>query len=318
MLKMRRQQTLWDYDPEKGIVDYNKRDFREFWEGQAMARVHAEEQTIIRKLLPATGGWFLDLGCGFGRLLPAYDAPDRNLVLVDYALNHLEMADQLYPGKNVHLIAADAMALPFREGVFENGVCVRFFHHVDKPASLFTELSRVFRSKGSLLFSYVNKRNLLRIFLYGRKTLTRDHSEIDFQVFACHPQYFEDLVKQFEFHLEDLKGSGMLYQITHNNAFLRQVCIEKSRIAAGFLDFLCQSVDNVLNPFRLCQMQFALLRREENTGRIAGNQPVPQQLRDILLCPKCHHLELIEEPDHFVCSACSKRYPRKGRIVDFR
>ncbi len=316
MVKMRREQKLWDYDSEKGIVDYNKRDFREFWEGRAMAMVHAEEQTIIRKLLPSTGGWFLDLGCGFGRLLPDYDAPDRNLVLVDYALNHLEMADQLYSGNNIHLVAADAMALPFREGVFDNGVCVRFFHHVSEPDSLFAELSRVFRPAGSLLFSYVNKRNLLRVLLHGRKTLAQDHREIDHQVFACHPRYFDNLVKRFGFQVETLKGTGLLYQITHNNTFLKGICMENSPLAARFMDFFCQTIDNGLNPFRLCQMQFALLKRaEKNSGT---GIPPTKQLRDILLCPKCRSLELIEEPECFICGACLCRYPRKGRIVDFR
>jgi ubiquinone/menaquinone biosynthesis C-methylase UbiE len=316
MVKIRREQKLWDYDPEKGIVDYNKRDFREFWEGRAMELIHAEEQVIIRKLLPDTGGWFLDLGCGFGRLLPDYDAPDRNLVLVDYALNHLEMADQRYKGENVHFVAADAMALPFREGVFSNGVCVRFFHHVAEPDPLWAELSRIFRPAGSLVFSYVNQRNLLRILLHGKKTMSQDHREIDSQIFACHPQYFDNLVNRFGFHLEGLKGTGLLYQITHNNSFLKRVCMENSPLAARLLDFLCQTIDNGLNPFRLCQMQFALLRREMQDSETDFTST--KRLRDILLCPKCRNLELIEEPESFICSACSARYPRKGRIVDFR
>ncbi len=42
---------------------------------------------------------------------------------------------------------------------------------------------------------------------------------------------------------------------------------------------------------------------------------VPQELREILVCPQCKgDLEYVEEPEAFICRACELVYPVKDDI----
>ena len=69
---------------EKGdvnIQDYSKVDYREFWKGFSKSYLDKKEKYIIQKLIPPVSGWFIDLGCGYGRLLPAYLKSNRQIVM---------------------------------------------------------------------------------------------------------------------------------------------------------------------------------------------------------------------------------------------
>ena len=140
------------------IIDYSNRDFREYWTSQAKEILHRAETRIFHDMLPDTEGWFIDIGCGFGRFIPEYDNNKRKIILVDWAINHLEMVAERYKDKEMYYVAADGAHLPFKSGVINSGICIRLFHFINNPVRFISEISRILKSRSYFLITYMNKR----------------------------------------------------------------------------------------------------------------------------------------------------------------
>lgn len=92
----------------------------------------------------------LEVGCGTGVILQdffAYAKPPR-LVGVDIEVEKVRFAAQLSP--QTHLVAADALSLPFANGIFDVTLCHFFLMWVDAPVALM-EMKRVTAPGGILL-----------------------------------------------------------------------------------------------------------------------------------------------------------------------
>jgi len=254
---------FWEWDDAKGVVDYSRGDFREYWRGRSKVLLHAAECRVLDALLPPTRGWFLDLGCGFGRLTPAYKDSRRRLVLCDYAVNHLQIASAAFGADGVHVVAADANNLPFQDAVFEGGICIRLLHHIADIGGFLKELARVFCPGCGPLISYMNRRNALRLLRYGPSCSRQTHEELSPQLFGTHPALFANLAKDAGFELAAMRGTGLVHQLTHETRPLDQL-VERSRIVAGLFAALGRLSDGVLGPLRLALMQYALLTKRDD------------------------------------------------------
>jgi SAM-dependent methyltransferase len=102
------------------------------------------------------GSTVLELGCGYGRILPALAAGAKWVVGIDTSWASLDLARKtLADADNARLAAADAVVLPFAEGVFDVVACVQngiSAFHVDQLA-LVCEAVRVTKPGGIALFS---------------------------------------------------------------------------------------------------------------------------------------------------------------------
>jgi 2-polyprenyl-6-hydroxyphenyl methylase/3-demethylubiquinone-9 3-methyltransferase len=98
----------------------------------------------------------LELGCGYGRILPALTAKAGRVVGIDHSLSSLVYGRRVEALPSVILLAGmDAIRLGFREGTFDAVVCIQngiSAFHVD-PRGLVRESLRVVRPGGILLFS---------------------------------------------------------------------------------------------------------------------------------------------------------------------
>jgi len=299
------------------IRDYSRQDYREFWRGPSKSILQKAENKIIRELLPSTPGWFVEVGAGYGRLIPTYFRSDRKVVLVDYATNLLEIAAQTHHHENIHFVAANAYYLPFRNDVFRSGLSVRTFHHMKSPRAFLHELARILRPGEEALINYANKRNVFRIFKHGLRSLHHDHEPYKEMLFGTHPAYFIELSAQEGLYIQRTRGTGFFIQIVN---------------AAGFLDHFLEKMPFLTLPVSICEamadrslgrlgfapFNFALLRKDEG-ARIpsprAGEEP---ELVDILACPRCRSRSLVDHKTGFTCSDCKTTFPRKGKILDFR
>jgi len=179
------------------IKDYNERDYRTVWAHGARSDFEDRFETaLIRRLLSPDPGWLIDLGAGYGRLYPVYARPGRTVVMVDYAVNLLEIAAETYGDRgDVHFIAANAYHLPFRPATFAVGLSNRTFHHMAHPELFLDELARVMRLGSHVALEYSNKRNALRVARYGRRSLREDHEHYGQLLFGTHPRLFERLAR---------------------------------------------------------------------------------------------------------------------------
>ncbi|UCE26666.1 MAG: class I SAM-dependent methyltransferase [Candidatus Coatesbacteria bacterium] len=114
----------------------------------------AEVEHVLKFISP--GDVVLELGCGYGRILPALAAKTRGVVGLDTSWASLELArETLADACNVRLTAADAVELPFEDAVFDLVVCIQngiSAFHVNQRA-LIDETIRVTKTGGTALFS---------------------------------------------------------------------------------------------------------------------------------------------------------------------
>jgi ubiquinone/menaquinone biosynthesis C-methylase UbiE len=305
------------------IVDYSGIDYRKYWEGEHMRLFHRQEKRIVEAFLPpARDGWFLDLGCGFGRFVPMYRNQNRQMVLVDYAPNNLEIIQAEHPDAPFVYIAADACRLPFRPGVFYGGLCIRLIQNIFDPERMLDELSRVLLPGGQVVFSYFNRRSLLRILRFGLRTFKRihvlEHVASYGKMCGTHPALFQSLTRRAGLIIRQRRGAGFLYQISRPLKPLKRL-VETSSFASKALSVGGHATDSLLGPLNLSLWQFSILEKKGQNGAAETTRTgMETRLLDILQCPACGATPLIESPSECRCGACEKTFPKRNGIYDFR
>jgi SAM-dependent methyltransferase len=116
--------------------------------------LRAEVDFLAARLAPEDV--VLDLGCGYGRTLPAFADAGAFAVGVDTSAESLRLAaERLHARRDCVLVHADALALPFPDGSFDAVACIQngiSAFHCDRRA-LIEEALRVLRPGGRAYFS---------------------------------------------------------------------------------------------------------------------------------------------------------------------
>jgi ubiquinone/menaquinone biosynthesis C-methylase UbiE len=107
-----------------------------------------------RNLLAGAHGRVLEIGAGTGLNLPHYPASLEELVLAE---PEEPMARRLErklarTGRPARVVRAAAEALPFEDDSFDTAVCTLVLCTVSDPTRALSELGRVLRPQGQLLF----------------------------------------------------------------------------------------------------------------------------------------------------------------------
>ena len=294
-----------NFSESEVLKDYTERDYRTVWQKPRAKFEDRFQGKIVAQMMPAKLGWFVDIGGGYGRLYPEYAREGRKVVLVDYATNLLDMAEKEYRmKKDIFFIAANAYHLPFKDEVFDAGITIRTFHHMNLPKQFFREFSRVLQPRSEVLFEYSNKRNLLRILKKGRQSLRKDHEEYAEWQFGTHPAYLKDIAKEVELEVEKTMGT----------AFFPRYLTERTLFLEPLLSVLETIFDLTLGRLGFAPMNFARLWK--NSGTAITESP-GSELSDILKCPACRgDVEAINEG--FKCISCARLFPKNGKVIDFR
>ncbi len=102
----------------------------------------------------------LDVGCGAGFLSNELAKQNLQVTGVDLSPDSLRVAAEYDVTKKVHYQTADAYRLPFADQSFDVVTSLDFLEHVDRPADVIKEFSRVLKPNGLFIFHTFN-RNLL-------------------------------------------------------------------------------------------------------------------------------------------------------------
>ncbi len=105
----------------------------------------------------------LDVGCGGGLLTNALAKEGHAVTGIDLSEPSLSIAKKHDATKNTQYIKADAYQLPFEAGAFDVVCAMDILEHVEHPATLIQEASRVLKS-GGLFFFHTFNRNLFSYF----------------------------------------------------------------------------------------------------------------------------------------------------------
>lgn len=103
-------------------------------------------ETVAGLLGPGTGPC-LDLGCGTGHYFAAIRSTGRWVVGLDLSADQLRVARQ----RGRDLVRADALALPFPDGVFTGATAIWVSTDVDDLHAVLGEVARVLRPGGRLV-----------------------------------------------------------------------------------------------------------------------------------------------------------------------
>jgi phosphatidylethanolamine/phosphatidyl-N-methylethanolamine N-methyltransferase len=118
-----------------------------------VSSVARKRAAAVVNLLP--GRMVLEVGVGTGLALPCY-APDKRIVGIDLSAEMLALARRRVVGlglRNVEgLREMDAEATEFADGQFDTAVAMFVASVVPNPRRLLTELRRVVRPGGNILF----------------------------------------------------------------------------------------------------------------------------------------------------------------------
>ncbi|MEW5702384.1 MAG: class I SAM-dependent methyltransferase [Candidatus Zixiibacteriota bacterium] len=194
--------------------------------------LEAEIDHVAGNIRP--GDVVLELGCGYGRVVPRLAARAKAVIGIDTSLASLRMGQDLLRGiGNCHLACMNALHLGFADRTFDLVVCIQngiSAFHVDQRAVI-CEAVRVTRPAGLALFSsYSEKFWNDRLDWFERQSAAGLLGEIDHDktrdgVIVCKdgftattvtPEYFRSLVDDLgaEVRIDEVDESSVFCAIT--------------------------------------------------------------------------------------------------------
>jgi len=137
-----------------------------------------QEERLIFQYTPIRGRTVLDLGCGTGRLTASLiDQGAAEILACDINTDMVEIAKQRHQGGNITFFEADATSLPQDDATVDVLLNIGVFEFIKDLTPFLTEMYRVLRPNGDLVFTCWNSKRWYRSnFLDGRKYGSVDHS----------------------------------------------------------------------------------------------------------------------------------------------
>lgn len=291
------------------VCDYEGSAYRtEFW-GQGRDYEHAAERVALKQLLPRTGHRLIDVGGGYGRLVPLYNGYDE-VVIFDYAISQLREAQRLWGteqpdgGPTLLYVAGDFYQFPFATGTFDTVVIVRALHHAADASAVLRGVSELLANHGTLILEFANKRNLKAILRYflGRQAW----SPFD-------PEPVEFVPLNFDFHPAWISENLAL----HNLSIRERRAVSSFRL--GFLKkhvptHLLVTLDRLIQPLgAILPLSPSIFLRCE--ARDKGNA---FSKRPLFRCTQCGSTKLDQSDSALRCTACGSSFPIRDGIYDLR
>ncbi len=115
-------------------------------------------ETILREHGP--GAQVLDVGCGAGFLSNHLAREGFEVTGLDSSQASLSVATQHDTTGKARYLLGDALHLPFGDGTFDVVCAMDFLEHVEDPAAVVAEVSRVLRPGGIFFFHTFNRNPL--------------------------------------------------------------------------------------------------------------------------------------------------------------
>ena len=198
--------------------------------------LNAEIAQVLEKIHP--GDIVLELGCGYGRILPTLAQRARTVIGIDTSLASLVLASEVLNYiSNCHLMNMNAVQLAFKDRVFDYVVCIQngiSAFHVDQKA-LVRESVRVTKHGGRVLFSsYSDKFWEERLKWFEMQSEAGLLGEIDYErtrngIIVCKDGFTATTVKPDEFLAltEELNLHAQIAEVDESSVFC-EIILPKS------------------------------------------------------------------------------------------
>lgn len=238
------------------VCQYDQYDYQaEFWTGRDYE--HQVEHHLVQQLCQryVAGETLLDVGCGFGRLFPAYSASANQFYLVDYSQSMLDQAQQAIQSDRVTFQQASVYELPTHWPQMDAVIMMRVLHHTPNLDAVFSELNRVLRPGGVLILEIPNQKhwlNRLR-FRLGRMA----HNPHDTTPMAL-GRLFYNYLPEHVFAVMDRHGFSIEHRVSHS--FFRNPWL-KRWVSARRLAALDRGVQGLLGGYLIAPSLYVVARK---------------------------------------------------------
>ena len=290
------------------VCNYEGSDYQtSFWEQGGRAYEDRAEAIALRRMLPESGKFMLELGAGAGRNTPRY-AGFEKIVLLDYSTTQLAQAqEKLGRSKKYIYVAADIYRLPFRNRQFDAATMIRTLHHMADPPKALNQIQNVLMPGAVFILEFANKLNLKSILRYwlGRQK---------WSPFSLEPVEFVKL--NFDFHPRTIRKwlgeLGFSIEKTLTVSHFR-IGILKRHVPARLL----AALDGLFQPTgALWQVTPSVFVKTRKSGM--ETSPAQKAVIDLFKCPDCGCENLLDNTAHLLCPNCQARWSVNDGVYDFR
>jgi len=292
-------------DSQPPICDYEGSNYQtSFWDQGGRAYEDRAEAIALQRLLPKGGELLLELGAGAGRNTPRYTG-FKQVVLLDYSLTQLQQA-LLRLGRDQHYlyVAADIYKLPFVDGLFDAATMIRTLHHMAEPQVALEQVHRTLQPGAVFILEYANKQNLKAILRYLIKQqawspFTRESIEFEKLNFDFHPKAVRGWLKETGFTLQQQLAVSYF-----------RIGLLKRSLPINLLTRLEAWIQLTGNWMQLSPSVFTRSQVIGNTSKA--------QAGAFFKCPVCEAYSLKQQGGKIICPECSREWPIRDGIFDFR
>jgi SAM-dependent methyltransferase len=239
--------------------------------------------------------------------------------LLDYSLTQMQQARQRLGAVERYIyVAADAYQLSFKPALFDTATMIRVLHHMADAPRVLRQVRQALQPGGAFILEFANKQNLKAIVRYA---LHRQK----WSPFTPEPVEFAAL--NFDFHPKTVQGwlleSGFSVQrqltVSHFRIGLLKRLMPLNLLVG--MDSLAQLTGDwwQLSPSVFVQAR-AQASAAGNPGASRSPSPLSMDTDPVSLfrCPSCGASPLTGQQDSLHCPSCSRCYPIRDGIYDFR
>lgn len=282
--------------------------YENYWVGRDYE--NQSELLALGSLLDSSHeGWMADLGCGFGRLAPAYLPSGQPVFLVDYSLRLLEQAQLRLgpPSPSRQFIAANLNHLPFITQGMATTIMVRVMHHLASYDRVLQEVTRVCQREWILEFPQ-KLHALARIRALVRGQLRNLSEQVPLNLAGRPDRVFLNYHPKAIRHR--LQRLGWSIRSTRSVSNFRIPWV-KNHVKTQHLMFLEYWAQTWLAPLGFGPSLWLSLLKERNRS------PETLHWAHVLACPGCGS-GVHWEGDMLSCQGCGERFHKRSGIWDMR
>ena len=251
---------------QKTIDYYDNPDFdyRSFWENRRYEDL--AERIALTKLLSLIKNKkaksLIDIGAGFGRLVPVYAPLFKSCLLIEPSEKLLAEAKRINKDyDNLTFKESYVEKLPVEDESFEAVLMIRVAHHLEDLEDMIKEVQRVLKPNGFFIMEYANKKHL--------KNFLQAFFRRDWQDFASHaPEKIKTRPASFPFFNYHPNQIRTLL-LSHNFEILKRLSVSNFRspiikklLPVKVLLFLEKIISPVASYYRWGPSIFVLSRKK--------------------------------------------------------
>jgi len=140
---------------------YDTYDYPAYWKGRDYE--HRAEMEAIKsflQIIPKIDS-ILEIGAGYGRLIPSYSFRGKKILVSDPSAKLLSIAQNKFRQRKFKFLHSRLENLPrsLKKDSFDLIICVRVIHHIENSDKFFEIINNLLKNRGFLILEFANKKH---------------------------------------------------------------------------------------------------------------------------------------------------------------